>query len=95
MYMRQILYYSSPFVPFSISPQTYGETSDASYIELKKQCLYYTTHLSAKRIKEIAVDVKISKAAGDRTVTAGRRRSNTTVVVRILIFTSAWKNVTQ
>lgn len=40
--------------------------------------------MTAKRIKEIAVDVKISKSASDPTVTAGRRRTITTVVVSIL-----------
>lgn len=59
---------------------TYGETSDGPYIELKKQCLYYETQMTPKRIKEIAVDVKISKSLGDRTVLAGRRRTITTVV---------------
>lgn len=63
-----------------LSFQTYGETSDEPYIEQKKQCLYYETNMSVKRIKEIAVDVKISKTIGDRT---GRRRTTTTVVVCI------------
>lgn len=34
--------------------------------------------MSTKRIKEIAVDVKISKSTGERT---GRRRTTTTIVV--------------
>lgn len=42
--------------------------------------------MTVKRIKEIAVDVKISKSAGDPTVAAGRRRTTTTVVVRIMWF---------
>lgn len=62
---------------FFVHFQTYGETSDASYIQQKKQCLFYETNVTAKRIKDIAVDVKISKATGERT---GRRRTTTTVV---------------
>ncbi|XP_055299867.1 uncharacterized protein LOC129567237 isoform X2 [Sitodiplosis mosellana] len=56
---------------------TYGESSEATYIELKKQCLHHETNLPLKRIKDIAVDVKISKSTGERT---GRRRTTTTVV---------------
>lgn len=44
--------------------------------------------MTVKRIKEIAVDVKISKSASDPTGTAGRRRTTTTVVVRIYVFFS-------
>lgn len=62
--------------------QTYGESSQASYIELKRQCLYYETNMTVKRIKEVAVDVKISKSSGERT---GRRRTITTVVVSIVL----------
>lgn len=60
------------------SLQSYGDSSDADYIEQKEQCLVYRTSLTPKGIKEIAVDVKVSRTIGDR---VGRRRAVTTIVV--------------
>lgn len=60
--------------------QSYGDSSDAEYIEQKEQCLVYRTNWTPKRIREIAVDVKVTRTTGER---VGRRRAVTTISVCI------------
>lgn len=56
--------------------QVYGASSDADYIESKKQCLTVEKNELAKKIKELAVDIKIYKTPGSHSV---RRKNITTI----------------
>lgn len=58
---------------FAIS-KVYGSSSDAAYIEDNKQCLHLESSRKAKKLKEIAVDVKIMKT----TRPTNNRRTNVT-----------------
>lgn len=56
--------------------QVYSDSTDASYIEQKRQCLYHETNISPNPM--ISVDVTILKSTGNR---VGRRSTTTTIMV--------------
>lgn len=60
------------------SDYAYADTSDAAYIETKKQCLFYETPTTIERIGDIAAELKICKT----TQRTSSRGSTTHITVK-------------